>query len=205
MAYEDYCAACTYMGESADYNGKYYCSQKGECRYACDSKCYNFCEAYSRSNYSRSNMLDNSKNHMNSGCYLTTIMCKLLGYPDNNYYLNTLREFRKNIMQKDPNYFSLLLTYDVVGPVISKKIETDPNNKIMAITLFNNYIEKAVRAIEEGKNETAINIYKAMTTSLADRYKIMIPLIEVDSNINPQELGHGYTRGRTYKEEKRSI
>ena len=50
MAYEDFCAACTYLGENADYDGKYYCDRKGKRVYACDPKCYNMIEAYSRSN-----------------------------------------------------------------------------------------------------------------------------------------------------------
>ena len=28
------------------------------------------------------------------GCYLTTAMCDILGYPDDNYYLQMLRTFR---------------------------------------------------------------------------------------------------------------
>jgi len=49
MAYEQYCAACTYMGEREDL-GKYYCPKKGDWLYASDPKCRNFCEADSRSN-----------------------------------------------------------------------------------------------------------------------------------------------------------
>ena len=102
MALESYCAACTYMGESADYDGKYYCERKGERRYASDAKCYSFCEAYSRSTYSRENMYENSRQHQSGGgCYLTTAMCNILGYPDNNYYLETLRNFRDTVLQQD--------------------------------------------------------------------------------------------------------
>ena len=154
MAYEAYCAACTYMGERADYNGKYYCENKGEDRLACDPKCYSFCEAYSRSNYARGNMYDNSLNHSgSSGCYLTTIMCKLLGYPDNNYYLNTLRNFRDNVMKTNPKYIPLLLTYDFVGPMISYELEKDPNGKEISKVFFDKYITKSVEAIEEKKYE----------------------------------------------------
>ena len=30
MAYEDFCAACTYLGENDDYDGKYYLLRKYE-------------------------------------------------------------------------------------------------------------------------------------------------------------------------------
>lgn len=200
MAYESYCAACTYLGERTDYTGKYYCSRKGEEHYATDPKCYSFCEAYSRSNSARSNMMDNSRSHASgSGCYLTTIMCQLLGYEDNNYYLNTLRNFRDNVMQTNPSYLPLLLTYDVVGPVISEKLANDKDGKQIANTFFNNYISKAVMAIEENKNQTAINIYTAITQALADKYKIIIPVMEVNAKgTDPRVLGHGRVRKPNY-------
>lgn len=194
MALESYCAACTYMKEE-EYYGKYWCEKKSEYRLACDSKCYSFCEAYSRSNYSRENMYNYSKNSSSSGCYLTTIMCHLLGYEDNNYYLNTLRRFRDNVMQTNPSYLPLLLTYDYVGPVISEKLANDPDGKQIANTFFNNYISQAVMAIDENKNQTAINIYKAMTEALAEKYQVTIPVMSVDTkNINSKSLGHGYAR-----------
>ncbi len=56
MAYEEYCAACTYLSEKADYYGKYWCEKKGQDMYTNSPKCYNFCEAYRRSTYSRENM-----------------------------------------------------------------------------------------------------------------------------------------------------
>ena len=66
------------------------------------------------------------------------------------------------------------------------------------MTFFNNYIVKSVNAIEEEKYEIAINIYKAMTESLAERYHFDINLItppnvnEIDFN----NLGHGKIRKR---------
>jgi len=197
MSYEAYCAACTYMGETADC-GKYWCEKKGEDRKANDPKCSSFCEAYGRSNSARENMYNNSNS---SGCYLTTIMCKLLNYPDDNYYLNTLREFRDNVMKTNPKYFPLLLMYDFVGPMISYELEKDPNGKAIAMTFFSNYITKSVAAIEEGKNETAINIYKAMTKGLANNYHINTDLITPEvTTININTLGHGKVRKLIKKE-----
>ena len=193
MAYESYCAACTYMKENENC-GKYWCEMKREYRLACDSRCYNFCEAYRRSNSSRENMYRISQG-AGSGCYLTTIMCKLLNYPDDNYYLNTLRFFRDNVMQTNINYLPLLLAYDTVGPQIADKLEKDPNNKTIAITFFNNYITKAVTAVENGKNNEAIKIYTAMTSTLAENYNIPLKSVEATSeNIDPRTLGHGYRR-----------
>lgn len=192
MSYESYCAACTYLGERGDYRGKFWCERKGEDHYATDSKCYSFCEAYSRSNSSRANMYDFSRGHQGSGCYITTIACKLLGYKDDNYYLNTLRNFRDNIMKKDPKYIGHLMTYDTVGPVIAKKLEEDKNGKEIAQCMFSRYITKSVSAIEEGKNNEAINTYIAMTDALANHYNIDTNIIVPDINeVECKYLGHG--------------
>lgn len=197
MSYEDYCAACTYLSECADYNGTYYCDRKNERRMACDAKCYSFCEAYSRSNYSRENMFENSRGHQSSGCYLTTMMCEILNYSDNNYYLQTLRNFRDNVMKRDMKYFPLLYTYDMVGPTIANRLRNDPNKKEIAKMFFTNYIEKSVLSIEEGKINTAINIYMAMTLALANHYDYPLPInITEIENVDFRTLGHGYVRQR---------
>lgn len=193
--YEAYCAACTYMSEVLDC-GKYYCSVQGEDRKASDPKCYNFCEAYSRSNSARENMYNNS--NATSGCYLTTIMCHILKFPDDNYYLNTLRSFRDNIMKQDPKYYPLLFMYDTIGPVIAYELSNDKDNKLIANTFFTRYITKAVNAIEEEKYETAINIYQAMSSELAKKYHLNIDLItphkldDIDINL----LGHARIKKR---------
>ena len=191
MALESYCASCTYLGDECDCYGKFYCSRNGEYRYANDGKCYNYCEAYSRSNSSRINMFENSKEHLQSGCYLTTIMSKILKYDDHNYYLNTLRNFRDNIMQPNPKYLPLLIMYDSFGPMIAYELEHDKNNEEIATTFFNQYITRAVSAIECEKNNEAINIYIAMTTTLAKKYNIDINPINIDmSNYDKNNLGH---------------
>jgi len=200
MAYEDYCASCTYQGEREDYDGKYWCERKGRSVYACDAKCYDWIEAYSRSNYSRENMYYNSRKHQSSGCYLTTAMCNILGYKDDNYYLNTLRTFRDKTLKKNHKYIHLLLMYDAFGPLIANNLKNDPNNKDIATHLFNGYITKAVTAIENEKVEEAVNIYIAMTYTLAERYNINMHTLFIDEEsiklktINTQPLGKGRIR-----------
>lgn len=195
MALEQYCAACTYLGERADC-GKYYCERKGEWHYATDPRCYSFCEAYRRSTSARENMYDNSKSSSSSGCYITTIMCSILEMPNDNYYLQTLRNFRDNVLKKDAKNFPLLIQYDKIGPIIASYLEKDENNKAIAKALFTNYIERTVSAIEEEKINTAINIYIAMTMSLAERYQIEKEALIVNINepIDIELLGHARTR-----------
>lgn len=198
MALESYCAACTYMGEREDC-GKYWCERKGEDRYASDAKCSSFCEAYSRSNSSRQNMYNTSANASQSSCYLTTIMCQLLGYSDDNYYLNKLRFFRDNVMKKDSNYIPLLLVYDVIGPMISSKLAHDEYGHEIAQVYFDKYITKSVHAIECEKYQEAINIYTAMTDALAERYGINTTFVKPDiKGIDMKYLGHARVRKLNY-------
>lgn len=198
MALEEYCAACTELSENGDYSGKYYCFNFGEDRYACDPKCHRFSEAYSRSDSARKNMYNNSLSHQSGGgCYLTTAMCYILGYPDNNYYLETLRMFRDNILKKDIKYIPLLLMYDVIGPQISANLLKDQDKEIIAKTLFTQYITKSVTAIENNKIQEAVNIYIAMTNSLANKYNINTHILEINpqsinfDKVDINSLGHG--------------
>ena len=128
-------------------------------------------------------------------CYLTTIMCHLLDYPDDNYYLNTLRKFRDNVMKKDNKYIPLLMTYDIIGPMIAEKLGNDPNGKEIALAYFNHYIMPSITAIEEEKYGIAINIYREMTYKLATYYNIDISIPKLDiKNIDMAILGHGKIR-----------
>ena len=196
MALESYCAACTYLGERVDC-GKYYCDKKGEWHYASDPRCSSFCEAYRRPTSARENMYNNSKSSSSSGCYITTIMCNILGLPNDNYYLQTLRSFRDNVLKKDAKHFPLLIQYDKIGPIIASCLEQDEHNKEIANMLFTHYIERTVTAIEENKITTAINIYIGMTMSLAERYNIDKKVMIVNATEAPKDfelLGHARTR-----------
>ena len=203
MALEQFCAACTYLGERGDTYGKYYCSKRGDV-YACDPRCYNFCEAYSRSTSARQNMYDYSKGHQyqSGGCYLTTAMCNILGYDDDNYYLQTLWTFRDTVLKNDPRYIPLLLCYDIYGPMIAAELFKDTDRTEIANTLLTQYITQAINAIEEEKTEIATNIYVAMTHYLAQRYNINTNIITIDhTSINKETLGKGRIRKRTLEEE----
>ena len=203
MALEAYCASCTYLGERCDSYGNYWCERKGQDMSAAAPKCYNWCKAYSRSDYARQNMFDRSRSSQSGGgCYLTTAMCTILKLPDDNHYLQTLRRFRDNVLKKDINYLSLLVAYDVIGPMIAYSLNQDKDRLEIATSLFNNFIVRAVDAIENNKNQEAINIYVSMTTSLAERYNINTALLYIDpKNINleiidTENLGHGRSKVR---------
>jgi len=98
-------------------------------------------------------------------------------------------------MKTDIKYIPLLLTYDVVGPMIAKKLNEDNEKKAIAEVFFNRYIIPAVNAINEQKYDTATNTYVAMTNALAEKYNINTNIIMPSlSEEDYPLLGHGKRR-----------
>lgn len=188
------CAECTYLNlNDGDIYGKFCCEKKWERHLATDVECSSFCSAYSRNYSTIKNAIEYSNDHTSSGCYITTMLCNILGLSDNNYWLNTIRKFRTNILQKDNKYKSLLVEYDIIGPKISKALENEPMKLSIANAMFNKYIVEIVECICANKNEDAINNYIDMTNSLKHLYKLdneNITQLEID-NADINESGHG--------------
>lgn len=190
-----YCAECTYLDLSSERDGKFWCEKRLERHAANELECDRFCEAYSRSSSVSKSAYDFSeeKTSSGSGCYLTTIICNILGLPDNNIYLKTLRDLRDNVLQKDQKYKKLLVEYDIIGPKIANYISKDPSKKIIANNYFYNYIIPIIYFINEGNIEKAIQLYTTMTNKLKNLYNldnINLTTIEIDE-ANILESGHG--------------
>ena len=193
MAYEAYCASCTWMNENQN-SRKYFCNMKGDWRYANDPKCGNYCEAYSRSDSGRENMYRYS-----SGYYRTTAILNIIRALDNNYQIHTLGDFIENTLRKDMQYFPLLVAYEIIGPQIAERLQEDPNKIKIATTMFYQYIKPTIKAIEENKTEDAINIYKTMTIELAKRYNIDTNIVlPLQPNLNLSKPNKGLKRKRSY-------
>lgn len=126
-------------------------------------------------------------------CYITTIVCDILGFSDDCNELNQLRSLRNNVLQKDEKYASILYEYDVVGPQIAKQIRKDYEQKQdteFATLLFNFYIQPSARLYHEGFVEESITRYQEMTKTLAETYGIA-PLLKVEENYDYEKGGHG--------------
>lgn len=145
------------------------------------------------------------------GCYITTMVCNILGYPDNCDVLNTLREFRNTVLQKDKRYGSLLYQYDSVGPMIAGKILDSnidnrkcgyyPINSIMAEYLqsydktfirgiYDSFLLPIVGFIKNGYHDKAVSQYIKMTKFLQECYEIDFDE-KMPSNYDYQRGGHG--------------
>ena len=188
------CAECTYLEiNNGNYTGAFWCDRKLERHLATDIACGSFCKAYSRNTTSIKNAVEYSNNHNSSGCYLTTILCSILKLPDDNYYLETMRNFRKEILQKDEKYKPLLVEYDIIGPKIAEALNNDPQKQEFAEKYFNSYISTIIYNIENKKYNNAVIAYERMTNSLKEFYgldEFSISTLEIE-NADIEKSGHG--------------
>lgn len=133
--------------------------------------------------------------YQSTGCYITTIVCDTLGMDDKVSYLETLREFRNNVLQKNDKYKDILATYDVVGPFISCRLAHDSNNKQIATNLFNLGIKNVCDLIESNKIDEAVSLYSDMTNLLIQGYNITESYDkEYLNKMDMSKSGHGRKR-----------
>lgn len=126
------------------------------------------------------------------GCYITTIICDILGYDDKCNILETLRSFRKDVMQKSPEYKELLYEYDTAGQQISQAIKEDTDLELIN-GMLDFYIIPTVNLIKEKNYSEAVLKYKNMTRSLENYYGIEYNG-EVPTNYDYKNGGHGYQK-----------
>lgn len=183
MAFEGQCGSCKYFkdkdNDCKDYdvrNARYekgHCTWYGSYYWADENACRNHVD----------------RNYV-SGCYVTTIVCDILGYKDDNGVLNSLRSLRDNVMQKDKQYEKLLYEYDTVGPKIARKL-SEGDNYELATALYNFYILPCALSINCKKYDDAINRYKEMTEGLKEAFGIEDEASILDT-YQMEKGGHGY-------------
>lgn len=137
------------------------------------------------------------QNNSSSTCYLTTIVCSILGKKDDDQVLNTMRSFRDNVMQKQEEYFDKLLDYDNVGPILSYKLFTDKDNKVISELLYEDVLTPISQDINKKEYDKAVEKYEIMTLSLINYYRLKHWFNNSkDENygiteFNKEMLGHG--------------
>ena len=177
------CGSCYYLrdmnNDSRMFEGS--TNEKGHCVYL--KNCYypddNTCSYY----------LNKDEYVPGGNCFITTIVCKMLGYDDKCGVLNTLRHFRNDVMQKDEKYKGILYEYDYVGPKIAQNLLED-NDMELVTAMYNFYIQPTARLIDENKKEEAVTRYMEMTKSLEEYYGIEFDGI-IPNNYDYTKGGHG--------------
>ena len=147
-----------------------------------------YCDNHSRAEIKSTS---NSGEFKQSGCYITTVICDILGYNDNCETLNMLRLFRENILKCDFKYTDLLLQYDLVGPEISNQLKTMEDNYEYSLKLYHSFLIPCVYAIKEGYVVEAVKIYKNMVTTLCETFNIELVSPKRDMEYDVRTLGKG--------------
>ena len=78
---------------------------------------------------------------------------------DGKAFIELLRKFRDNYLQKNPNTIAILEEYDFIGPVISKRIAMEENKDTVAQQLFLNYLVPVFDDIVSDNYAEAIKKY----------------------------------------------
>ena len=188
MAY-NYCCDCEYLDRKDEYTNwfsgdtKYKCKKCWEYKKLTDSVCSSFKE-----------IKKDTGSYTPSGCYITTIVCDILGYNDNCELLTLLRNFRDNTLKNNPTYLPLLIEYDIIGPTISKRIKKEKNNYIFALGLMNYFLLPCANLIKAGDIEGAIEAYTNMVNQLKDEFELPTFQINVDGINDLENLGKGRIR-----------
>ena len=187
----DFCGECAHL----DWNNKerytsrdrYYCDYQHKYVELTEKGCYKFMKDPKKCK-------SDSGTYTPSGCYITTIICDVLGYSDDCEILNTLRNFRDTVLKRDENNLSLLLEYDFIGPQISEYILREENNKEFCFGLLNHFLIPCTEAIITGTHDEAIAIYKNMVVYLNDEFNLPSVSIDTNQEYDLETLGKGRIR-----------
>ena len=157
-----------------------------------------YSSACSHIEYSDSSLRNREDEYENedSGCYLTTIVCKVLGHEDQHPVLNTMRNFRDQVLQQQEEYYPILNDYDHIGPIIAMKIDHDPQKQILSKLYYDYYLIPVTKCIEQNDYTLAVQIYTHMTQSLICRYHLQEIYHHMKENgikesFCPKTAGHG--------------
>lgn len=154
MAYENQCGSCANFEDFNRYSSslkKYHCTWYGAYYYP-DDTCVN------------------SGDHYRPRSYITSMVCGRLGLDKNDEVYKTIVGFQKNVMEKDARYDKTLDQYDIVGPKISKSLETESIEVVK--TIYGTFLTPVAKLIKENRCDEAIYKYTNMIEILRAHYGI---------------------------------
>ncbi|MBO5138312.1 MAG: hypothetical protein J6B89_01560 [Bacilli bacterium] len=152
-----------------------------------------YCEYYNTYYYP-----EDSCNHQKpmtnvSTCYITTMVCNVLGLEDDCEVLLNLRSFRDNILQRNISYIPILMEYDTIGPEIAKSINEEyreTNDQTICKGMYNKFLVPTSEMIAAKNYQGAIRKYMEMVQVLKEYYGIQTPQ-QIIENYDNSQGGHG--------------
>lgn len=181
---ENYCNTCIQLDKnSQNFCGEYYCNEK--------------CKYINPSNKACSQYVKKQENgYQPAGCFITTMICDILGKSDDCIELETLRKIRA-ILQKlphDSRGFQSLQIYDQIGPKISKSIAKD--GILTSSLILQKHLLPCIKAINDNEIEKAIGIYQNMIKALIKFYNLSQIEVNYDVETPIEDLGKARKRSK---------
>ncbi|MCD4674874.1 MAG: protein kinase [Desulfobacula sp.] len=106
----------------------------------------------------------------NSGCFITTAICKSKNLPDDCRELNLMRQFRDTYMIETPELQKDVIEYYQIAPKIVSQVESSGQAKKIWTDLCEQYLLPAVAQCEKGDNDGAYHSYRSMMDNLTKKW-----------------------------------
>lgn len=114
--------------------------------------------------------------------YVTSTICKILGYPEDCPYMEAFDLMQSTYMRQTDEGKTDLLRYEVYGPAIAWEIEAAYNDskrrrgveRLCKEILEPDYLSLILGLVEAGNYECAVLAYKQMIDMLAQRYNVFL-------------------------------
>lgn len=122
--------------------------------------------------YHNYNDYNNYDQYSDSGCFITSAVCKTFGKPDDCRELMTFRAFRDTYMKDDEVLNTEVNNYYEIAPKICDAIDAkgEAAAKIEYEWIWNTYLSKAYDALNNEEPKKAYQIYKDMVLKLQEIY-----------------------------------
>lgn len=104
------------------------------------------------------------------GCFLTTACVTHKGLPDDCAELETLRQYRDQLVQEDEAFRSKVLEYYRNAPLILQQIEQTGESDRIYDQLYEDMIKPCVNLLEAGRQDEAKDLYLNYYERLATEY-----------------------------------
>jgi len=96
-----------------------------------------------------------------SGCFITTACVEVMGLDDDCDELETLRQFRDELMESSFENAATIADYYECAPNIVEKLDTRPDKQEFYTEVYHKFIVPAVAAIKDNDQKLALGIYAA--------------------------------------------
>jgi len=121
------------------------------------SSCVEYCQHFAER--------EEEQQKKEGGCFVTTAVCNVLGYPDDCEMLTSLRYFRDRFLLSSEHYYLVDDYYARSGRVVNY-IENCSDPVKLALHLQDTYLQGIVDKIEQGLTKEVISDYKLMVEYL---------------------------------------